>query len=189
MESVEMSKTPGSGCILAHCMGLGKTLSVISFLHTVMSSEVLNFENCLVVCPLNTVLNWQHEFSKWLDTDDLALNVGILVSQFGSPSNSRKLTFFLLLRFLSCRARKRINVGQACWKRGSKAAAFSSSDTKCIATFCKTSLPFPSGRRRHFTKRWSTQVSLRGCLTGHEFMNDRCSGCHGGPGRPVAGII
>ena len=26
---------------------------------------------CMVVCPLNTVLNWQTEFEKWLDQDDL----------------------------------------------------------------------------------------------------------------------
>ncbi|RUS80227.1 hypothetical protein EGW08_012023 [Elysia chlorotica] len=71
-ESVKRSKKEeGAGCILAHCMGLGKTLSVISFVHTVLShSKVLNQKTCLVVSPLNTVLNWQNEWGLWLDEED-----------------------------------------------------------------------------------------------------------------------
>ncbi|KAA0716657.1 Transcriptional regulator ATRX [Triplophysa tibetana] len=65
-ESVQTVKSsPGSGCILAHCMGLGKTLQVIVFLHTVLFCKRLPLRRALVVCPLNTVLNWRSEFDKW----------------------------------------------------------------------------------------------------------------------------
>lgn len=54
------------GCILAHCMGLGKTLQLIALLHTVIRYPQLKTQRVLVICPKSTVLNWKAEIDKWL---------------------------------------------------------------------------------------------------------------------------
>ncbi|XP_029663032.1 transcriptional regulator ATRX homolog [Formica exsecta] len=72
-ESLERVKTTsGSGCIIAHCMGLGKTLQVIALTHTLLSHEATGVKTVLIVCPLSTVLNWLNEYRTWLnDLDDI----------------------------------------------------------------------------------------------------------------------
>lgn len=66
--SVEgIKKHPGSGCILAHCMGLGKTLQLIALLHTVISYKELKTSKVLVLCPKSTVMNWADEIVRWLE--------------------------------------------------------------------------------------------------------------------------
>ncbi|XP_015752926.1 PREDICTED: transcriptional regulator ATRX-like [Acropora digitifera] len=89
IESVNSWKKdePGGGCILAHCMGLGKTLQVIALVHTLMTNKEINLQRVLVVCPLNTVLNWQVEFDKWLSVDD---RLEVFVLQDVSGDNWRR---------------------------------------------------------------------------------------------------
>ncbi|XP_037030534.1 DNA excision repair protein ERCC-6-like isoform X2 [Bradysia coprophila] len=55
-----------SGCILAHCMGLGKTLQVISLLHAVINSKEYKTNKILVLCPISTIMNWKEEILRWL---------------------------------------------------------------------------------------------------------------------------
>lgn len=62
--------------MLAHTMGLGKTLQIIAFLITLSLLPVdarvdmpphLKKENrrYLVVCPPSIVVNWKNEFTRW----------------------------------------------------------------------------------------------------------------------------
>ncbi|GKY91080.1 hypothetical protein MPSEU_000080800 [Mayamaea pseudoterrestris] len=62
------------GCILAHNMGLGKTLSAIALIHTVLTAKSMPVvketgkpmvDAVLVVAPTNVIFNWENEFEKW----------------------------------------------------------------------------------------------------------------------------
>ncbi|CAG2106633.1 unnamed protein product [Medioppia subpectinata] len=71
VDQVEGSE--GSGAILAHSMGLGKTLQVITFLYTIMTHKDIkkHIKRSLVICPVNTIKNWANEFNIWLNDNDL----------------------------------------------------------------------------------------------------------------------
>ncbi|XP_037945217.1 transcriptional regulator ATRX homolog [Teleopsis dalmanni] len=57
----------GSGCILAHCMGLGKTLQVVTLSHTLLvNARKTQVERVLVISPLSTLNNWAREFKHWI---------------------------------------------------------------------------------------------------------------------------
>ncbi len=49
----------GSGAILAHCMGLGKTFTTIVLLHTLFQySKLTHIHRVLILCPLNTAIKY-----------------------------------------------------------------------------------------------------------------------------------
>ena len=70
----------GRGCILAHTMGLGKTLQVVALLHTVFTQlRECPLKTAVVITPRGTLYNWKAEFSKWVPTDS-PINVTIIES-------------------------------------------------------------------------------------------------------------
>ncbi len=51
--------TGGSGAILAHCMGLGKTFTTIVLLHTLFRySQLTHIHRVLILCPINTAIKY-----------------------------------------------------------------------------------------------------------------------------------
>ena len=60
---------PHFGCLLAHEMGMGKTLQVIALLWTLLKQGPSGSpfaRKAVVVCPASLVRNWGAEFRKWL---------------------------------------------------------------------------------------------------------------------------
>ncbi|GFR72897.1 helicase ARIP4-like [Elysia marginata] len=65
LESLERFRTtPGFGCILAHSMGLGKTIQLISFIDIFI--RCAHGKRVLCIVPINTLQNWMAEFNYWL---------------------------------------------------------------------------------------------------------------------------
>ncbi|VVC29861.1 Hypothetical protein CINCED_3A017329 [Cinara cedri] len=56
----------GSGSILAHCMGLGKTLQVVALIHTLFRYPETGIKTVLIITPRAIIENWHNEFNKWL---------------------------------------------------------------------------------------------------------------------------
>ena len=66
------------GCILAHNMGLGKSIQAVALLHTLLTHPALVHSGArgeagrrivnraLLVVPVNTIANWKNEFNKWI---------------------------------------------------------------------------------------------------------------------------
>jgi DNA repair and recombination RAD54-like protein len=68
-ESLSGHKNAPGGCILAHEMGLGKTLQTITVLWTLFEqspSGLPTISNALILCPSSLVRNWAAEIVKWL---------------------------------------------------------------------------------------------------------------------------
>ena len=89
-----------SGCVLAHCMGLGKTFSVVSFTVTLLTNpeicyghpgkEITIFNRVLVVVPVNTLENWRIEYKKWTPAE-LNLQVYLINSNDNTAARFNKL--------------------------------------------------------------------------------------------------
>ncbi|XP_032590333.1 helicase ARIP4 [Drosophila grimshawi] len=67
------NKSSGFGCILAHSMGLGKTLQVVSFCDIFLRHT--SAKTVLCVMPINTLQNWLSEFNMWIPRQTGDMNV------------------------------------------------------------------------------------------------------------------
>lgn len=91
--AARLKREPGSGCILAHSMGLGKTLQTITFIYTVLTNKATkaHLKTALVVCPVNTCKNWANEFNLWLFDRGLVSFKVHDFSLYKSPNDRRKV--------------------------------------------------------------------------------------------------
>lgn len=65
------NSTDGTGCILAHRMGIGKTLQIITLMYTIIAYQsLLNIKTFLIICPPGLIYNWMDEIYKWLKDVD-----------------------------------------------------------------------------------------------------------------------
>ncbi|XP_076091069.1 helicase ARIP4-like isoform X2 [Mytilus galloprovincialis] len=64
IESVSRFKSsPGFGCILAHSMGLGKTIQMIALIDVLLRHT--SAKSVLLIVPINTLQNWMSEINMW----------------------------------------------------------------------------------------------------------------------------
>lgn len=71
-ETVEKTNTTeGTGCILAHQMGIGKTLQIITIIYTILCHAQINIKTFLIICPPGLIYNWMDEIYKWLKDIDI----------------------------------------------------------------------------------------------------------------------
>ncbi|RDW78756.1 putative SNF2 family helicase/ATPase [Aspergillus mulundensis] len=107
-ELVENKKQ--EGCLLAHTMGLGKTMQVISLLVTITAAamspdpkvrqqvpkefrptEDLPQARTLIICPSSLIENWQDEFDLWMPRD-IALTVRRISAENGMHERVREVS-------------------------------------------------------------------------------------------------
>ncbi|XP_053200246.1 probable ATP-dependent helicase PF08_0048 [Panonychus citri] len=85
-----LNKTNGFGCILAHSMGLGKTLQVISFIDIYL--KYTNSKTIMIVTPVSLLSNWYNEFKKFLPKDTANPNrFKISIANNGKTKEEKKL--------------------------------------------------------------------------------------------------
>ncbi|CAF0777005.1 unnamed protein product [Adineta steineri] len=82
--------TAGLGCILAHSMGCGKTLQVITFIDILLQYTTAKL--VLIVVPINTIQNWLSEFNRWCPVDNPNLEYKRLFKLYILNDTSKKLT-------------------------------------------------------------------------------------------------
>lgn len=65
------------GCVIAHAMGLGKTLTVLTFLQSVYmrAAKTNTTLKIIVTAPKTLLYNWYHEYQKWRNHTDITFHL------------------------------------------------------------------------------------------------------------------
>lgn len=82
IRSLKYIDDPGNGGILAHCMGLGKSLQVIVYLQTIFFNPIISkkISKGLLLVPTNVINNWERECDFWQSLiDEQAKKFGVYV--------------------------------------------------------------------------------------------------------------
>ncbi|OJD31655.1 snf2 family helicase atpase [Diplodia corticola] len=105
-ELVEAGHTDAQGCLLAHTMGLGKTMQVITLLVTIAEAAVSPHEHiqaqippelrrmqALVLCPASLVNNWVDELYDWIPKSASRKfgSIGFINAEDGAHTRVRKI--------------------------------------------------------------------------------------------------
>ncbi|XP_030827924.1 helicase ARIP4-like [Strongylocentrotus purpuratus] len=90
VESLQRYKaSSGFGCILAHSMGLGKTLQCIAFIYNFMKYTMAHTVLCIV--PINTLQNWLAEFDMWCPERPRHFNIFVLNDMHKTQTSRAKV--------------------------------------------------------------------------------------------------
>ncbi|CAF4254664.1 unnamed protein product, partial [Rotaria sp. Silwood2] len=91
VESLQHFQTTGGlGCILAHSMGCGKTLQVITFINILLEHKIA--KSVLIVVPINTIQNWLNEFNRWCPLNNPNIKYKRLFQLYMLNETSKKFT-------------------------------------------------------------------------------------------------
>lgn len=70
--------TENSGCIIAHQMGLGKTLATVQFLNTITNGPESNINTALILTPKSTIKQWINESKTAIGNESSTQNADCL---------------------------------------------------------------------------------------------------------------
>lgn len=163
----EIEKEVG-GCILAHNMGLGKSLCCVALLHTLFFHPSLQsnlghptIRFAILVAPVNTIGNWENELSKWTEDIGTPIQVHTLLS-----GGQRRQAIKSWVKFGGV-----LLMSDALFRRCSKDCQEELND-RCDVIFLDEAHTMLKNRNATFKALNAVKTKRRICLTGSPFQNN-----------------
>lgn len=175
----EFRNEEGLGCILAHSMGLGKTIQIVAFVHTTIKrfEKMGDRPRVLIIVPVNTVTNWRIEFDKWLQPKSripvavLSDNVAsfrdrsALIRRWYEHDRGVLLIGYEMFRILTCPADAKAV------RKGTQKSRPKSSATRTDGQEGYTEANFAADVERNFDALCSKGPDVVICDEGHRIKN------------------